>query len=34
VFSARDEMHNDAVALRNLILHGWADRESAKEQKR
>ena len=22
VFSARDEMHNDAVALRNLILHG------------
>jgi uncharacterized protein YeaO (DUF488 family) len=34
VFSARDEMHNDAVALRNLILHGRADRESAKEQKR
>ena len=27
-------LHNDAVALRNLILHGWADRESAKEQKR
>ncbi|MBM6581746.1 DUF488 domain-containing protein [Microvirga sp. BT689] len=34
VFSARDEMHNDAVALRNLILHGRADPESAKEQKR
>jgi uncharacterized protein YeaO (DUF488 family) len=34
VFSARDEGHNDAVALRNLILHGWADRETAKEQKK
>jgi uncharacterized protein YeaO (DUF488 family) len=34
VFSARDERHNDAVALRGLILHGRADREIAREQKK
>jgi uncharacterized protein YeaO (DUF488 family) len=34
VFSARDERHNDAVALRSLILHGRADRETAREQKK
>jgi uncharacterized protein YeaO (DUF488 family) len=34
VFSARDERHNDAVALRSLILHGQAGRETAKEQKK
>ena len=32
VFSARDERHNDAVALRGLILHGLSDREAAKVQ--
>jgi len=34
VFSACDERHNDAVALRNLILHGWVDPETTKEQKK
>jgi uncharacterized protein YeaO (DUF488 family) len=34
VFSARDERHNDAVALRSLILHGQASRETAKKQKK
>ena len=34
VFSARDERHNDAVALRSLILRGQADRETAKQQKK
>lgn len=32
VFSARDERHNDAVALRGFILRGLADREAAKVQ--
>ena len=34
VFSARDERHNDAVALKNFVLYGLADREAAKEQKK
>lgn len=34
VFSARDEMHNDAVALRSFILRGLPDRGAAKEQKK
>jgi uncharacterized protein YeaO (DUF488 family) len=34
VFSARDERHNDAVALRSLILRGQAGRETTKEQKK
>ena len=34
VFSARDEVHNDAVALRSFILHGLADREAAKVQRK
>jgi uncharacterized protein YeaO (DUF488 family) len=34
VFSTRDERHNDAVALRSLILHGQVGRETAKEQKK
>ncbi|EIM29813.1 DUF488 domain-containing protein [Microvirga lotononidis] len=34
VFSARDEVHNDAVALRDFILHGLADREDAKVQRK
>ena len=34
VFSARDERHNDAVALRSLILHGQASGETSKEQKK
>jgi uncharacterized protein YeaO (DUF488 family) len=34
VFSARDEVHNDAVVLRNVILHDGTDREGAKEQKK
>ena len=34
VFSARDEMHNDAVALRSFILHGLADREAVKVQRK
>jgi uncharacterized protein YeaO (DUF488 family) len=34
VFSARDERHNDAVALRGFILRGLPDRGTAKEQKK
>ena len=34
VYSARDETHNDAVALRNLILRDLPDRGTAKEQKK
>jgi uncharacterized protein YeaO (DUF488 family) len=34
VFSARDEVHNDAVALRSFILSGLPGREVAKEQKK
>lgn len=34
VFSARDEVHNDAVALRGFILRGLADREAAKVQRK
>ena len=34
VFSARDEVHNDAVALRSFILHGLADRVAAKVQRK
>jgi uncharacterized protein YeaO (DUF488 family) len=34
VFSARDEMRNDAVALRNFILRGLPDQGTAKEQKK
>ena len=34
VYSARDETHNDAVALRNLILRDLPDRGTAKKQKK
>ncbi len=34
VFSARDEAHNDAVALRGFILYGLADRAAAKVQRK
>ena len=34
VFSARDERHNDAVALRNFILRGLSDGGTAKGQEK
>ncbi|AWM87107.1 DUF488 domain-containing protein [Microvirga sp. 17 mud 1-3] len=34
VFSAHDEVHNDAVVLRNVILHDGTNRKAAKEQKK
>lgn len=34
VFSARDEKHNDAVALRRFILQGLPSRETARVQRK
>ena len=34
VFSARDESHNDAVALRNFILSGLPRQETSKQQRK
>jgi hypothetical protein len=34
VVSARDEINDDAVALRGLILNGLVDREAVKVQRK